>query len=194
MFTRNYPTGFKPPLYNVLLISCMDLRLLENITHFMEHENLVNRYDQYIMAGASIGALMGTSPAEDDLMCKEDYKGWETGLLQHVDLAIKLHNIKDIYILEHRNCGAYKAFLKDGQGDYETLGYTKEFDDHKKYAQRLSDRLQDYLAERDAAQTVSTSNSEVPINIHGFIMDIRGNVELLCTTAPFVDPLAKAVR
>ena len=190
MFTRNYPTGFKAPLHNVLLISCMDLRLLENITHFMEHENLVNRYDQYIMAGASIGALLGTSPADDELKCLEDYKGWETGLLQHVDLAIQLHNIKDIYILEHRNCGAYKAFLKEDKGDYETHGYDKEFRDHKKYAERLSARLQDYLTTRYSADNAQESQKKAPINIHGFMMDIRGNVELLCTTAPFVDPLA----
>ncbi|GAB3027819.1 hypothetical protein [Spirosoma pulveris] len=136
MPTRNYPTGYKVPLHNVLLISCMDLRLLDNIIHFMEHENLINRYDQYIMAGASIGALTASATEDDELKNIEAYKGWETGLLQHIDLAIQLHNIKDIYILEHRNCGAYKAFLKDNLGDYEEHGYDKEYNDHKKYAQQ----------------------------------------------------------
>lgn len=136
MPTRNYPTGYKVPLHNVLLISCMDLRLLDNIIHFMEHENLINRYDQYIMAGASIGALTASVTEDDELKNIEAYKGWETGLLQHIDLAIQLHNIKDIYILEHRNCGAYKAFLKNNLGDYEEHGYDKEYNDHKKYAQQ----------------------------------------------------------
>ncbi|SOD92816.1 carbonic anhydrase [Spirosoma fluviale] len=191
MPTRNYPTGYKVPLHNVLLISCMDLRLLDNIIHFMEHENLINRYDQYIMAGASIGALVGTADADDELKNIQDYKGWETGLLQHVDLAIQLHNIKDIYILEHRNCGAYKAFLKDGLGDYEEHGYDKEFEDHKRYAQRLSNRLVKYLKKHTAKPQKNLDEPDLQhdlaINVHGFLMDIRGDVRLLCTTAPFME-------
>ncbi|MBC3786521.1 hypothetical protein [Spirosoma utsteinense] len=76
MFLRNYPSGYKAPLHNVLLISCMDLRLLDNITHFMEHENLINRYDQYIMAGASIGALVGSAAPDDQLSRIADYQCW----------------------------------------------------------------------------------------------------------------------
>lgn len=186
MFLRNYPSGYKAPLHNVLLISCMDLRLLDNITHFMEHENLINRYDQYIMAGASIGALVGSAPPDDQLSRIADYQCWETGLFQHVDLAIQLHHIKDIYILEHRNCGAYKAFLKNDLGDYEEQGYQKEFDDHQRYAKQLSDKLVGYLKSRTAANSnPATAKKELPIQVHGFIMDIKGNVELLCTTAPF---------
>ena len=191
MPTRSYPTGYKVPFHNVLLISCMDLRLLENIVHFMEYENLINRYDQYIMAGASIGALVSTADKEDELKRLDEYKGWETALLQHVELSIQLHNIKDIYILEHRNCGAYKAFLKDGLGDYEEYGYEKEFADHKKYAQRLSDKLNDYLNTRKAKRQKDLDEPDpkhdATINIHGFLMDIRGNVTLLCTTAPLPD-------
>lgn len=178
--TRNYPAGYKVPLHNVLLISCMDLRLLDNIVHFMEHENLTNRYDQYIMAGASIGALVGSAADNDELGRIAEYKCWETALLHHVRLSIQLHSIKDIYILEHQHCGAYKAFMKDGGGDYEVHGHEKEYEDHKKYALQLSDKLRDFL-------TTDATEPGAAINVHGFLMDIRGNVELLCTTAPFVE-------
>lgn len=157
----------------------------------MEYENLINRYDQYIMAGASIGALTASATEEDELKNIEAYKGWETGLLQHVDLAIQLHNIKDIYILEHRNCGAYKAFLKDNLGDYEEHGYDKEYNDHKKYAQRLSDRLVEYLKKHTTKPHKDLDEPDLKhdlaINVHGFLMDIRGDVRLLCTTAPFTE-------
>lgn len=192
MSTRHYPTGYQAPHHNVLLISCMDLRLLDNIVHFMEHENLTNRYDQYIMAGASIGALVGSPPADDELQQIDQYKTWKDGLLHHVDLSIQLHNIKDIYILEHRNCGAYKAFLKDGLGDYETHGAEKEYADHKRYAQRLSDELRAYLRNHvSPGQDLDEPDSPPDtINIHGFLMDIRGNVRLLCTTAPYTEDFA----
>lgn len=192
MSTKNYPTGFKAPLQNVLLISCMDLRLLDNIVHFMDHENLTNRYDQYIMAGASIGALVGSADEDDELTRIDDYKGWETGLLQHTQLAIQLHNIKDIYILEHQDCGAYKAFMKDGLGDYEKQGYKKEYQDHKKYSRRLSDKLSEYL-KTDMAQPGKKAGTDhepsSTINIHCFLMDIRGNVQLLSTTAPISEEI-----
>lgn len=178
----------------MLLISCMDLRLLDNIIHFMEHENLINRYDQYIMAGASIGALVGSAPDDDELRRIDDYECWKTGLFQHIDLSIQLHNIKDIYILDHRNCGAYKAFLKDGLGDYEEHGYDKEYTDHKKYVERLTGHITAYLKKRTQKSERDPDDPytkpDLAINIHGFLMDIRGNVVLLSTTAPFEDGLA----
>lgn len=188
MSSRNYPIGYRVPRYNVLLISCMDLRLLDNIVHFMEHDNLTNRYDQFIMAGCSIGALFETVGDKDELQNIEKYYSWKDGLLHHLDLAIQLHDVKDIYILEHRNCGAYKAFLKDGLGNYEEHGYALEFDHHRKYAERLSSLLQQYLLERktelDKKSDPLSAKYQDEIRIHSFLMDLRGDVELLYTTAP----------
>ena len=44
-----------PPRKQVLMLSCMDLRLIDNITTFMNEGNLQNRYDQLIYAGAAMG-------------------------------------------------------------------------------------------------------------------------------------------
>lgn len=187
MSTRNYPIGYRVPRYNVLLISCMDLRLLDNIVHFMDHDNLTNRYDQYIMAGASIGALFETATPEDELSNDPKYHHWKTGLTDHLDLAIQLHDVKDIYIMEHRNCGAYKAFLKDDLGNYEKHGYEIEFAHHKKYAKRLTELLTAYLLKKKIENHGKSSKYNDTIQIHSFIMDLRGDVELLSTTAPIPD-------
>lgn len=48
---RPYPA----PRKNVLLLSCMDLRLIDDICEFMEGDNLANRYDQLVFAGAAAG-------------------------------------------------------------------------------------------------------------------------------------------
>lgn len=190
MSTRTYPTGYRVPRYNVLLISCMDLRLLDNIVHFMEHDNLTNRYDQFIMAGASIGALFEAATEQDELKKMEEYYGWKSGLLNHLDLAIMLHDVKDIYILEHRHCGAYKAFLKDGKGNYEEHGYALEFEHHQKYALMLTKMLGEYILQRknelSAKNDTLAPKYQDEIRIHSFLMDLRGDVELLHTTAPVV--------
>ncbi len=40
------------PQDNVLLVTCMDLRLIDDIVDFMNHDNLRNRYDHVVFAGA----------------------------------------------------------------------------------------------------------------------------------------------
>ena len=40
---------------NVLLLSCMDLRLLDEIVAYMDGRNLTDRYDHVILAGAAWG-------------------------------------------------------------------------------------------------------------------------------------------
>ncbi|WP_139921355.1 hypothetical protein [Hymenobacter sp. DG01] len=144
---------------NVLLLSCMDLRLLDDIVRFMEHDNLTNRYDQFILAGAALGAVVNDH--------------WNTAFFEHLDVACKLHNVRDVYILEHRNCGAYKVFLGDeGSFDDSHQHHENELHLHNRYAQQLAERI------RSWSQT-----SGNPLQVQCFLMDLRGNVELLADTA-----------
>mgnify|MGYP001554032745 CR=1 FL=1 len=55
MKNTNYTLRHFPARKNALLVSCMDLRLIDNIVKFMEHDNMTNRYDQYIAAGTALG-------------------------------------------------------------------------------------------------------------------------------------------
>lgn len=192
MSVRTYPDGkYKLPQYNVLLLSCIDLRLNDNITHFMDHDNLTNRYDQFILAGTSVGGLMGTArdpnDPEDHLQRLPEYEHWHKALTDHIDLAIKLHDIRDIYIIEHRNCGAYKAFLAAGRGDYDANGYDLEETDHYKYSEKLTVEILKYLDKRYIKAVAENPGKEIKkpkIHIHAFLMDLRGNIDFLHTTNP----------
>jgi len=90
--------SYPPPLGNVLLLSCMDLGLLDNTLAFMNHGNLTNRYDHVILAGASLGALGGGGG---------EFAHWRQTFFDHLGAACELHAVEDVYILEHRHCGAY---------------------------------------------------------------------------------------
>ena len=92
---RPYPA----PRKNVLLLSCMDLRLIDDIVGFMEGDNLSNRYDQLVFAGAAFGVIQQT------------HKSWRDAFFDHLDIAVELHDIHDVFIMEHRNCGAYEKIL-----------------------------------------------------------------------------------
>jgi len=188
---KNYPTGYRVPHYNVLLISCIDLRLTDNIVQFMDHDNLTNRYDHFILAGTSIGIFVADLD-EAELVLIPEYGVWLDTLKHHIDLAIQLHEVKDFYIMEHRNCGAYKSFLKDHKGDFDEMedGFNAEYRSHLKYAVKLRDVILEYV-EESGAKIAASDNRDVnkhaikyngKFNIHSFLMDIKGNVELLDTT------------
>lgn len=82
-----------------LLLSCMDYRLLDEIERFMSFEELRDRYDHFILAGSSLGAIT------------EKYPAWNQTFWDHLDLAIQLHKINKVIVLNHRECGAYRLIL-----------------------------------------------------------------------------------
>jgi hypothetical protein len=134
----------------------MDLRLLDNIVAFMNYENLSNRYDQFILAGASLG------PEFDE--------AWASVFFKHLETAIELHGVKDIYILDHRNCGAFGLKLgKKGQFGTSAKEQEREFKEHRKYA----DKLTALIGKRVKKGKLP------PLGVYSFLMDLRGDVELL---------------
>lgn len=163
MVKPEFDVSYAPARGPVLLLSCMDLRLMDEVAQFMAHDGLVNRYDHVILAGAALGALGANC---------DDYQHWKRTFQDHLETAYKLHAIKDVYILEHRDCGAYKEFLgKDGTfSDDES---EQERDVHCRYAEQLSSEVQAWATEIGAKITVKA-----------FLMDLRGNVSLLSNCKP----------
>jgi hypothetical protein len=52
-----FDISYAPARGPVLLLSCMDLWLMDEVSQFMAHDGLVNQYDHVIMAGAALGAF-----------------------------------------------------------------------------------------------------------------------------------------
>lgn len=90
-----------------LLLSCMDYRLVDDIVHYMDARSMTNQYDHVVLAGGSLGAV-------------SDKLNWGKTFWDHLDVAIKLHHIKKVIILDHKDCGAYRVvFERDFKGDEE---------------------------------------------------------------------------
>jgi carbonic anhydrase len=79
----------------VLLLTCMDFRFFELIAEVMKDAGLAGRYDHVVLAGAALGSVV------------RGKKHWHKTFFDHLELAEKLHNIKAVIVLEHRDCGAY---------------------------------------------------------------------------------------
>lgn len=77
-----------------MLVTCIDYRYPRRIVDAMQRLAPGVAYDQFILAGASLGS------------CRPD---WQKVLVEHVEAAIALkHDIQRIVILDHRDCGAYR--------------------------------------------------------------------------------------
>ena len=94
-FSKNVYSGQT----EALLLSCMDFRLVDDTEKYMAERGLRDKYDHIILAGASLGANT------------EKYPSWNQTFWDHLDVSIKLHAIKTVIILDHRDCGAYKTIL-----------------------------------------------------------------------------------
>ncbi|MBI3562858.1 MAG: hypothetical protein HY080_14190 [Gammaproteobacteria bacterium] len=84
---------------DALLLSCMDFRLMDNIEHYMTERGLRDKYDHIVLAGAALGAITDKYPA------------WNKTFWDHVNLAVDLHHIHKIIVMDHRDCGAYRVIL-----------------------------------------------------------------------------------
>jgi len=65
-----------------------------------------DKYDQFILAGASLGYTDNN---------------WRKTLEDHINISIELHHIKEIYIIDHMDCGAYKKVygVKNQQEEFK---------------------------------------------------------------------------
>jgi carbonic anhydrase len=97
---------FKKKGAKVLVLSCIDPRYVELLADFLIHNKEVhNDYDLFNLAGAELGVL--------------ENKEWKKTFYDHIDIAIKLHKISDIWIFSHLDCGMYKVTL-DLKKDLDT--------------------------------------------------------------------------
>ncbi len=158
---RPYP----PPRKNVLLLSCMDLRLIDDLVPFMEGDNLSNRYDQLVFAGAALGVI------------QQDHESWYDVFFQHLDIAVQLHQIQDVYLMEHRDCGAYAKFLgESGKYGDSPAELRREEADHRRFAFQLKDEIAAHCARKIAE---GGDPEAWDVHVRCFLMDLRGSVTWL---------------
>jgi carbonic anhydrase len=84
---------------SVLVLSCIDPRYTNDTAWFLTHnQELHADYDLVCFAGAELGVVSQAS--------------WRQTFFDHIDLAVKLHGVQEIWAISHMDCGMYKATLK----------------------------------------------------------------------------------
>ncbi len=160
--------SYEPARGPVLLLTCMDLRVLDEIVQFMDHDNLVNRYDHVVLAGAAYGAL-GAPGGKDEHGNPINVAHWKDTFFEHLDAAVTLHSVTDVYILQHRNCGAFhKVFHVTKNFSSSPKDQAAEKRAHLKYARALESEIR-----------IWAQGKRISLTTHRFLMDLRGRVEQL---------------
>ncbi len=198
-----------PPRKHVFMLSCMDLRFLDDIVEFMDALNLANRYDHIVFAGASLGVMELSSPSA--LTKSASTSSWKDVFFHHLEVAINVlrREVKDIFILEHLDCGAYKHYHPQYKNMVDESKPETEVQLHREMAEQLEQdiarfsEIQHALALRDLAEatkllqepkakkTETTKLQDTIANakwreaiwkniaVHCFLMDLTGHVRLL---------------
>jgi carbonic anhydrase len=82
--------------YEAMLLSCIDPRFQKLVFDRQIKEGLSDKYSAFTVAGASIGVV---APA---------FKAWQETFWENLAASIQLHNIKQVIVVNHRDCGAAK--------------------------------------------------------------------------------------
>ena len=133
-----------------LVLNCMDYRLIAPVADYLDGRGLRGRYDQIVLAGGAIGVMSDQTSA------------WAETFWQHVKLARDLHGIRKIIVIDHRDCGACKAFVGQECAD-EREGETVI---HMVWMEALADEIK---------------TREPDLDIELLLMDLDGSVERIDT-------------
>lgn len=89
-----------------LVLTCMDFRHMDDLVDQLQATIPgTDAYDHLVVPGACLGVVQVEHPS------------WSPAFWSQVAVAHHLHGrtIKHVWLIEHMDCGAYKAFLNGGQ-------------------------------------------------------------------------------
>jgi hypothetical protein len=141
MLTQNQLTAHTA---KAIVLTCMDFRLIDDAVLFFNTIGLNNNYDNFILAGASLGYNQTV------------YLAWSETFDKHIELSEQLHDITDVIVVDHMQCGAYKLFNNLASIPRET-----EIEMHKS----------------NFTQFKQTINAKYPhLNVSTYLMDLDGTI------------------
>jgi hypothetical protein len=82
--------------YELMLVSCIDPRLVAEVHDYMGGQKLRGQYSQFVVAGGPAGVV---APA---------FKKWQPAFWENLAASMELHAIKRVYGMTHRDCAAVK--------------------------------------------------------------------------------------
>ena len=105
-----------------MVLSCLDPRFQSIIFDYLNKKKLNGKYSSFTIAGATIGVT------------SSKFKKWHKTFWDNIDISIKLHNIKKLIVINHRDCSVAKFI--NGKKEFSELNekkiHKKSFEEIKK--------------------------------------------------------------
>ena len=97
--------------YKAMVLSCMDPRFQPIIYNYLKKKKLIGKYSSFTIAGSAVGVTAN------------NFKRWHKVFWDNFDISVKLHNIKKLIVINHRDCGAAKII--NGKKEFSKNNETK---------------------------------------------------------------------
>jgi len=82
--------------YQAMVLSCIDPRFQPIVYNYLKKKRLNGKYSAFTIAGSAIGVTANK------------FKKWQKSFWDNFDTSLKLHDIKKLIVINHRDCGAAK--------------------------------------------------------------------------------------
>ena len=92
--------------YKAMVLSCIDPRFQPKVFNYLKKKNLTGKYSSFTIAGGSIGVTA------------KKFKKWHSTFWENLATSIKLHNISNLIVINHNDCGAAK--IVNGNNKFST--------------------------------------------------------------------------
>ena len=107
--------------YQAMVLSCIDPRFQPIVFNYLKKKKLIGKYSSFTIAGSAIGVTANK------------FKKWHKAFWDNIETSIKLHQIKKLIVINHRDCGAAKII--NGNKVFEKSNETKI---HKKSFKKIT--------------------------------------------------------
>ena len=94
-----------------MVLSCIDPRFQPIVYKYLKKKKLNGKYSSFTIAGAALGVTANK------------FKKWHKVFWDNIDISIKLHKIKKLIVINHRDCGAAKII--NGKKEFSKINETK---------------------------------------------------------------------
>ncbi|NKE44891.1 hypothetical protein HB662_08880 [Roseomonas frigidaquae] len=87
-----------PSKADAFVVSCIDPRLVDDVTWLMDSVGRTDRYSEFRIAGAALAVVDPARPA------------WGQALWENLAASRQLHGVRKVVFVNHRDCGAMDLF------------------------------------------------------------------------------------
>ena len=94
-----------------MVLSCIDPRFQKIVYNYLKKKRLTGKYSSFTIAGSAVGVTA------------DKFKRWHKAFWDNFETSVKLHNIKKLIVINHRDCGAAKII--NGKKEFSDINETK---------------------------------------------------------------------